>query len=243
VTSDARTPEPQGAPQARIGARQAARALISLAVLVGSPFIAAGRLDWWAGWALVALTLAASVVSRIIPARKNPDLLAERARFAEAEDVKRWDRPLVPIVGVFGPLATWITAGLDVRFGWPPPVALPLQVAGFLVVAAGSALATWAMAENRFFSAVVRIQADRGHTVVSSGPYRFVRHPGYTGGLLGAVGVPLALGSAWALIPGLVVAGIIGLRTWLEDRTLQEELEGYRQYAGRVRYRLLPGVW
>lgn len=227
----------------RIGVRQAARALISLAILVGSPFVAAGRLDWWQGWALVVLTLAASAISRIIPARRNPDLLAERARFAEAEGAKPWDRLLMPIVGLIGPLATWVTAGLDERLGWLPQVPLPLQVAAFLAVAAGSALACWAMIENRFFSAVVRIQSDRGHRVVSSGPYRFVRHPGYVGGVLGNLAMPLALGSAWALIPGVLTVGVIVVRTALEDRMLLEELDGYREYAARVRYRLLPGVW
>lgn len=241
-TRNEQTPaEPAGG--ARIGARQVARALLSLLLLVASPFLAAGRLDWWPAWALVALTLAANVASRIIPARRHPELLAERARFAEAEDAKPWDRVLVLIVGIVGPLAIWVTAGLDERLGWSPPVSLPLQAAAFLVVAAGSALATWAMAENRFFSAVVRIQKDRGHTVISSGPYRFVRHPGYAGGVLADLAAPLALGSIWALVPGVAVVAVIALRTALEDRVLQEELAGYREYAARVRYRLLPGVW
>lgn len=233
--------EPAG--KAGIGVRQVARALVSLVVMTGAPFLAAGRLDWWPAWALVALTLAASVVSRIIPARKNPDLLAERARYAEADDTAPWDRVLMPIVALVGPLATWVVAGLDQRFGWPPPVSPAVQVAGLLVVAAGSALATWAMAENRFFSAIVRIQKDRGHAVISGGPYRYVRHPGYTGGLLAAVAIPLALGSLWALIPGILSAGAITLRTTLEDRTLQEGLDGYAAYAARVRCRLVPGLW
>lgn len=228
---------------ARIGVLQLARALFSLAILISSPFIAAGRLDWWPAWVVVAVSLTANAISRIIPARKHPDLLVERARFVEAEDVKPWDRVLMPIVGIIGPLATWVVAGLDERFGWPPVVPLALQLAAFVVVAAGSALATWAMAENRFFSAMVRIQKDRGHVVVSSGPYRFVRHPAYAGGVLADIGMPLALGSAWALIPGVLSAGAIVARTALEDRTLQQELDGYREYAARVRYRLLPGVW
>ncbi|HOG45549.1 MAG TPA: isoprenylcysteine carboxylmethyltransferase family protein [Anaerolineae bacterium] len=244
MTNDTHRHEPQGAPgTAHIGARQVARALLSLVVLIASPFLAAGRLDWWPAWALVALTLAASVAARIIPARRNPDLLAERARFAEAEGVKPWDRVLMPIVGIVGPLAVWVVAGLDERFGWPPLVSLPLQVVGLLIVAAGGALATWAMAENRFFSAVVRIQRDRGHSVISSGLYRLVRHPGYSAGVLNAIAAPLALGSLWALIPGLLCVGAIAVRTALEDRTLQAELPGYREYAQRVRYRLLPGVW
>jgi protein-S-isoprenylcysteine O-methyltransferase Ste14 len=96
---------------------------------------------------------------------------------------------------------------------------------------------------NRFFSAVVRIQRDREHTVVTSGPYRLIRHPGYAGALITSLAIPLLLGSLWALIPAALVVCLLILRTALEDRTLQEKLDGYREYAGRVRYRLLPGVW
>jgi protein-S-isoprenylcysteine O-methyltransferase Ste14 len=99
------------------------------------------------------------------------------------------------------------------------------------------------MASNRFFSSVVRIQTDRGHTVATGGPYRFVRHPGYVGMMVSALGTTILLGSLWAFIPATLLIGLIIFRTALEDRTLQNELEGYKEYAARVRYRLLPGVW
>jgi protein-S-isoprenylcysteine O-methyltransferase Ste14 len=145
-------------------------------------------------------------------------------------------------VAVFGPL-TWIVAGLDLRFGWSPRLPLAVQIAALALVIVGFLLGTWAMAVNRFFSAIVRIQEDRGHTVVTAGPYRYVRHPSYTGGILASLATALALSSLWALIPGGAVALVTIVRTALEDRTLQEELAGYKDYAQKVRYRLVPGIW
>ena len=101
----------------------------------------------------------------------------------------------------------------------------------------------WALAENRFFSSVVRIQTDRGHVVCDTGPYRIMRHPGYAGNILPLLGIVLALGSLWTIIPAVVALVIAIVRTALEDQTLQEELPGYREYAQRVRYRLLPGIY
>jgi protein-S-isoprenylcysteine O-methyltransferase Ste14 len=133
-------------------------------------------------------------------------------------------------------------AGLDHRYNWSSEVPLWLVVIGFILISLGYAFATWALAENRFFSSVVRIQTDRGHTVCDSGPYRFVRHPGYAGNILALFGIVLALGSVWTLIPAAVASIIAVIRTVLEDRTLQEELPGYRDYARRVRYRLFPWI-
>jgi protein-S-isoprenylcysteine O-methyltransferase Ste14 len=99
------------------------------------------------------------------------------------------------------------------------------------------------MLSNRFFSPTVRIQSDRGHQVISGGPYQIIRHPGYSGWILQMLAAPLALGSWWGLIPGLLSACLYGIRTALEDRTLHRELPGYTDYAARVRYRLLPGIW
>ncbi len=232
-----------GQGQTGLSAQQVLRPLASLVIMVGAPFLAAGRLDWWAAWALIAVTLALSAVSRIIPARRNPDLLAERARFAEVEGVKSWDRVLMPLMALVIPLLTWVVAGLNVRFGWLPAVSPAVQALGFLLVLAGGILATWAMVENRFFSAVVRIQQERGHEVISSGPYRLVRHPAYAGGLAAGIGTGLALGSVWALIPGALMAALTVVRTALEDRTLRAELPGYEDYTRRTRHRLLPGIW
>ena len=136
-----------------------------------------------------------------------------------------------------------IVAGLDHRLDWSPVFPLWLIVLGFLLIAVGYAFATWALAENRFFASVVRIQTDRGHVVCDSGPYRVVRHPGYAGNVLALFGIVLALGSVWALIPAAVASIIAVIRTVLEDRTLQAELPGYRGYARRVRSRLIPGVF
>jgi protein-S-isoprenylcysteine O-methyltransferase Ste14 len=118
-----------------------------------------------------------------------------------------------------------------------------VNILGLFLVAFGFVFATWAVAENRFFSSMVRIQLDRGHQVCDSGPYRFVRHPGYAGNALPLPGMVMAFSSLWAIIPVAVALVIIVIRTALEDRTLQAELPGYHEYAGRVHYRLLPGIW
>ena len=136
-----------------------------------------------------------------------------------------------------------IVAGLDHRFGWSPVFPLWLIVIGFILISLGYAFAVWALAENRFFSSVVRIQTDRGHVVCDSGPYRIVRHPGYAGNILPLLGIVLALSSVWTLIPATVALIITVIRTALEDQTLQEELPGYRDYARRVRYRLIQGIY
>ncbi len=140
-------------------------------------------------------------------------------------------------------MASWIVAGLNERFGWAPEVGLNLQIGAAIITAVGYGIVVWAMAANAFFSPVVRIQSERGHQVASGGPYRFVRHPGYVGAMLFTVALPLMLGSWWALIPGSIGAVLYVIRTALEDRTLQEELEGYRAYTQTVKYRLCPGVW
>jgi protein-S-isoprenylcysteine O-methyltransferase Ste14 len=136
-----------------------------------------------------------------------------------------------------------IVAGLDHRYYWSPEFPLWINVIGFILIAFGYAFAAWAVAENRFFSSMVRIQTDRGHVVCDTGPYRFVRHPGYSGNILPLFGIVLALDSVWTLIPAAVALIIMVIRTVLEDQTLQEELPGYRDYARRVRYRLIPGIY
>ncbi|MGZ9223107.1 MAG: methyltransferase family protein, partial [Anaerolineales bacterium] len=117
------------------------------------------------------------------------------------------------------------------------------KIIALIVIILGFLFGSWAMVENRFFSGVVRIQKDRGHHVISSGPYRFVRHPGYAGALWTYVFLPMLLDSIWALIPAFLVIGVLVLRTALEDKTLQEELPGYKEFARKTRYRLIPGIW
>lgn len=220
-----------------------ARMLVLVALLCIVLFAAAGTLAWPMAWVYVVITVVMTAGSRLWLLRRSPDLVTERAASAGRRDAKPWDRVLMPFVAIYGPLLTLVVAGLDRRFGWPPELPLWVQVSGVILLVAATAFSTWALLVNRFFSGVVRIQRDRGHTVVSDGPYRWIRHPGYAGGVVGDVAIPLMLGSAWALVPGLLTAGVVVLRTALEDRTLQAELPGYAEYARQTRYRLLPGVW
>ena len=219
--------------------RQFVPIVFSLVIPAACLFGSCGRLSWSNAWVLLGLHFAGSVTSTALLAR-NPDLLAERKNIKAG---KSWDKPIVGIVVLVGPVATWVTAGLDTRFHWStgmPPSAL---VAGIVVALLGAALLAWAMHSNRFFSSVVRIQKDRGHVVVTSGPYDFVRHPGYTGMAAFTLATPFILNSRGALVPAVLTTAVTALRTFLEDRTLQNELEGYGDYARRVKYRLVPPVW
>ncbi|MGA2702435.1 MAG: isoprenylcysteine carboxylmethyltransferase family protein [Isosphaeraceae bacterium] len=199
-------------------------------------FISAGRIDLPWFWALIGVyVVLMSAAIRSI----DPDLIRERHHPAPGGE----DRSLRWRVAPFF-LAHLIVAGLDVgRFGWSGSVPLVVHTAGLIAYVSGMGLAMRAMVVNRFFSPVVRIQEERGHRLITEGPYRFVRHPGYTGMLLSFLGSGLVLGSWWSLLPLIPVMVLILRRTTLEDRYLREHLEGYVGYAERVRFRLLPGVW
>ncbi len=207
--------------------------LLEAAILFG----AAGRLDWINAWALLALSAGIVVFNALV---MPPELIAERA--GPREGRKAWDR-ILGILWAPTLLGGLAAAGLDRRFGWTPALPLAVLAGGAALHVLGSLLFTWAMVSNPYFSTVVRIQADRGHTVQTGGPYRIVRHPGYVGYLITWIGTPLLLGSLWALIASALIALILVARTVLEDRTLRAELPGYAEYAQQVRYRLLPGVW
>ncbi len=202
-----------------------------------------GDLGWWQAWGYSLLIVAAGPGGRIWAERRHPGLMAERQNMEKAQSAKAWDKVLAPLMALSFSFPLVIVAGLDHRIGWSPAFPLWLIVPGFILIALGYAFAAWALAENRFFSSVVRIQVDRGHAVCDTGPYRFVRHPGYAGNLLALPGIVLALSSMWTLIPAVVALIVTVIRTALEDRTLQEELPGYRDYAQRVRYRLIPGIY
>jgi len=202
-----------------------------------------GNIRWWQAWVFALLLIAAGVGGRIWAEWRHPGLLEERVRSLTASDVKAWDRVLGPLMALTLSFPLVIVAGLDRRFGWSPVFPTWLNITGIFLVALGYAFAAWAIAENRFFSTLMRIQSDRGHVVCDSGPYRIVRHPGYAGNLLSLPGIVLALGSAWTLIPVGVALVVAVIRTALEDQTLEEELPGYQEYASRVRYRLFPGVY
>ncbi|PLX82974.1 MAG: isoprenylcysteine carboxyl methyltransferase [Desulfuromonas sp.] len=202
-----------------------------------------GDLGWWQAWIYSLLIVAAGPGGRIIAERRHPGLMAERQNMEKAQTAKAWDKVLAPLMALSVSFPPVIVAGLDHHFGWSPVFSLWLVVLGFILISLGYAFAAWALIENRFFSSVVRIQLDRGHVVCDSGPYRIVRHPGYAGNMLALLGVVLALSSIWALIPVALALIIAVIRTVLEDQTLKDELPGYRDYAQRVRYRLIPRIY
>lgn len=206
-------------------------------------FVSAGTMNWAVAWAYFGVTTALMVGSRLIARRINPDMLRERARSHTAENVKSWDRVLVRISAQLGPMAALIVAGLDFRNSWTDSIPLWTQIVALILATLGFLYGSWAMIENRFFSAVVRIQKDRGHTVCDTGPYRMLRHPGYAGGILWYLMTPLILNSTWAFIPIAIAVVATIIRTALEDRTLQEELSGYKEYTQNTRFRLFPGIW
>jgi len=223
-------------------ARWLASVIVIGLVLAASLFISAGRLDWRMAWAYVCVYAAAQVLVAAVVIRGNPELAAERAQL-RASPAARWDRPLAGIVAVWGPMSTLIVSGVDMRLAGSSAVPQVLQTVGLALAAAGSLLTVWAMASNPFFYGHVRIEKERGHTVADSGPYRMVRHPGYLGAVVFNLATPLMLSSAWAFIPAGLTSGVLVLRTALEDRVLQEGLDGYKEYAVRVRHRLVPGLW
>jgi len=223
--------------------RQWVRLVVLYLIIPLILLICAGDLGWWQAWVYSLLILAAGIGGRIWAEQRHPGLTAERQNIENIQNAKTWDKVLAPLMAVSLVFPMVIVAGLDHRYNWSPEFPLWLNVIGLILITFGYAFATWAVAENRFFSSVVRIQTERGHVVCDTGPYRFVRHPGYAGNILPLFGIVLALGSIWTLIPAAVAAIITLIRTVLEDQTLQEELPGYRDYAQHVRYRLIPGIY
>ncbi|MGD8418463.1 MAG: isoprenylcysteine carboxylmethyltransferase family protein [Pseudomonadales bacterium] len=232
----------EGSPQTA-SRRQWIRLVVAYVLIPLILLICGGDVGWWQAWFYSLLILAAGIGGRMWAEQRHPGLLAERQDIRNIQNAKAWDKVLAPLMAVSVGYPMVLVAGLDHRYSWSSEFPLWLIVIGFILIALGYAFATWALAENRFFSSVVRIQADRGHVVCDSGPYRFVRHPGYAGNILALWGIVLGLGSLWTLIPAAVASTIAVIRTVLEDQTLQDELPGYREYARRVRYRLIPWIY
>jgi protein-S-isoprenylcysteine O-methyltransferase Ste14 len=213
----------------------------SLLILVLCMFLPAGTWAWSRGWLFLVVMIVVSILVTLYLLRVNPDVIAGRVN--RHERPRPWDLLLALLVALPSMLAIPIVAALDDgRNRWSH---LPWSgcALGYALLLAGMAGLTWAQAVNKFFEPSVRIQTDRGHRVIDTGPYAIIRHPGYLFGLAFFLGIPLALGSLWGLIPAMMMNALLVLRTVLEDRTLQAELPGYREYAQRVRYRLFPGVW
>ncbi len=241
MNTNIRTNKPRSDPELARRIVQRGAQVVGILVFYGLLlFVSAGRLDWVAAWIFLAIYAGVVLVNMAIMLRTNPELAAERGQVKE--DVKAWDKLVTNIAGLYI-IAGLIVPGLDVRFGWSPQLVLAVQAAGFVTLVLGYAAFSWAMLSNAFFETKVRIQEDRGHTVATNGPYRYVRHPGYVGMILQLLATPVALGSAWGLVPAAGASVMFVLRTALEDRTLQNELAGYADYARQVRYRLIPGLW
>ena len=211
--------------------------LIPIIIMAFILFVSSGRLDWIMAWLLLGIHLAGTIV---ISLKINTGLINERAH--EKDGIKRWDAILVRIMNIIG-LTVLLVAGLDMRFGWSGPFPLSIEIIAAAVVILGYTVLAWAAISNEYFSRLVRIQEERGHSVIISGPYHYIRHPGYSGLIICAIAQPLMLGSFWALIPAIFTVIILFVRTNLEDKTLQEELTGYEDYTLQVRYRLFLGVW
>jgi protein-S-isoprenylcysteine O-methyltransferase Ste14 len=203
-------------------------------------FIPAGTWAWSRGWLFFCVFIGTMVLVAVYLKRVNPEVIA--ARINRHEGTKRWD---LILMGIFYPtvMTVLILAALDDgRFHWS---VVPWWVCGigYVLLITGLVGLTWAESVNKFFERTVRIQTDRGQRVIDNGPYALVRHPGYGSACFFSMGMPLALGSLWALIPATSACLLLVLRTIWEDQTLREELTGYQEYAQRVRYRLIPGVW
>lgn len=204
-------------------------------------FLPAGTLAWAAGWIFIALFFGFFIAVNVWLFRHNPGLLQERTRFGTS-DQKGWDKILFPLVGGFPVI--WLTfLSFDAnRFHWSP-VPVGLQMVGAAILLCSFYLFFLTFRENSYLSPVVRIQEERGHSVVCTGPYRYVRHPMYAGIVVFMVGTPLLLGSWYGVFVGLLLVVMLARRAVLEERTLKNELRGYADYMAQVRYRLIPYVW
>jgi protein-S-isoprenylcysteine O-methyltransferase Ste14 len=203
-------------------------------------FVSAGRPSWIWAWIYLGICVVSVTINSTIMLRTSPESIAERGRPKETKD---WDKVIAGLWSLVLFIVLPLVAGLDERFEWTRALSVAWNIAGAMVLAIGLGLGGWAMIANAYFSTAVRIQTDRGQTVCRTGPYRFVRHPGYVGFTLQSVGTAVLLGSLWALIPSIIATILMIIRTSLEDRTLQAELPGYNDYVQEVRYRLVPGVW
>jgi protein-S-isoprenylcysteine O-methyltransferase Ste14 len=232
----------EGNLQAEVRRRFVVRTVLYLIFIGAILFGAAGTLAWPQAWSYLALSGIVSFSGGFWLARHDPALLAERLGSLIQRDQKGWDKLFMSLM-----LALWVAwlvlIALDAkRYHWSH-VPFAFQIAGFVLICLGSYVVGLAFRENSYAAPVVKIQRERGHRVVTSGPYAYVRHPMYAGALLFVVGAPLLLGSWWGLAATLGLVLLIAARAVLEERTLEAELDGYADYAARVRYRLVPRVW
>lgn len=218
--------------------RVVVRVIFFIGLMFAIVFISAGRWDYWNGWVFCFLNVYGVLFNFII----IPSELVQE-RFKPGDGTKKWDyifhALFLPLVFII-PLIAALDGG---RYHWTGDFPLWVNVFAFVVIFLGYSLEILSLWKNRFFSSTVRIQKDRGHHVIDKGPYAFIRHPGYAGGIISSFGIAIGLNSLWALIPAGLYTILFIIRTILEDGTLQKELSGYADYATRVKYRLVPMIW
>ena len=204
-------------------------------------FVPAGTWRWPAGWVFVATMIVIGLGCGWWLARTDPGLLAERMRLTAREEQPTADKFFIPAIGAAF-LGWFVVMGIDHRLHGP---AFPLaaQAIGLALLLASTVFIMWVFRANSFAAPLVKVQRERGHHVIDSGPYAWVRHPMYSGGIIFFLGIPLLLGSPWGLIAAPLLALMFAFRITIEERTLRDGLDGYVDYTSRVRYRLLPGVW
>jgi len=203
-------------------------------------FISAGRINYWQGWLYVTINIISVFLNSF--ALKNKDELAAE-RSVVKSGTKSWDKLILGLSAVTL-IITYIVTGLDSgRFQWSPGFHWGINAIGAILILLGEVIFLTAQKQNKFFSSLMRIQADRGHTVCDTGIYKIIRHPAYFGNIITAIGIPLILGSLWGFIPSVVSIFLTIIRTSLEDKALINELDGYSDYTSRTRYRLLPYIW
>jgi protein-S-isoprenylcysteine O-methyltransferase Ste14 len=203
-------------------------------------FISAGRIDYWQGLISVGIGLVMFILNYTV-LRIDPELISERSKAGEG--AKKWDKTILGLSFLLT-ISMYITAGLDSgRHQWSPDFHWSVYLVGFFLTASGQLLFLIAQKQNKFFSSTVRIQTDRDHVVCETGLYKIVRHPAYLGSIIQALGFPLLFGSLWSIIPISLLIILFVIRTFLEDKTLQNELKGYPEYANKTRYKLIPFVW
>lgn len=203
-------------------------------------FFSAGRIDYIQGW-IYFVTSILTTSMNIFTVQKDSELMNERLK--PGEGTKSWDKLLLGLSALVS-LSTIVLAGLDSgRYHWSYHISWMSTIFGVILLIAGQIIFLNARKENKFFSTVVRIQKDRGHTVCQTGMYAVVRHPGYLGMILSTSGLPLLLGSLWSIVPTFLAIILLCLRTSFEDKMLKDELPGYLEYAQKIRYKLVPWVW
>ena len=224
----------------KLGIKLVLKSISIFIVFIIITFITAGRLDYWEGWLFNGLNIFFILVTYVVLIDQK-DLIKERLK--PGKGMKRWDKVYYAVsTPMF--FVMFILSILDAnRFNWQPIIPISIVFSGIIIYSIGQIIIIWAKKVNKFFSSVVRIQSVRKQTVCSDGPYGFVRHPGYLGGLIFTIGTPLMLGSFWGLIPAIITIILVLGRTNLEDKTLQKELEGYAEYVKYVKYKIIPFIW